>query len=68
MSCFAILVNSLQGVSSSMLRKELSVFKKAYWGENVALWSRSDCAASVGGAPIDIFKHYIEQQKTPRER
>lgn len=60
----AVLVNSLKGVSSRMLRKEFEVFKKAYWGDP-ALWSRSYFAASVGGAPIEILKQYIEQQNTP---
>lgn len=61
----SVLVNSLKGVSSRMLRKEYDVFKKAYWGDSVALWSRSYFAASVGGAPIEILKQYIEQQQTP---
>lgn len=61
----AVLVNSLKGVSSRMLRKEFPEFKKAYWGDGVALWGRSYFAASVGGAPIEILKQYIEQQNTP---
>ena len=60
----AVLVNSLKGVSSRMLRKEFPEFKKAYWGD-AALWSRSYFAASVGGAPLEIVKQYIEQQNTP---
>jgi putative transposase len=47
-----------------MLRKEFEIFKKTYWGD-AALWSRSYFAASVGGAPIEILKQYIEQQNTP---
>ena len=62
----ASLVNSLKGVSSRMLRKNFDVFKKVYWGENVALWSRSYFAASVGGAPIEILKQYIEHQDSPK--
>lgn len=61
----ATLVNSLKGVSSRILRKKFTVFKKSYWGNSVALWSRSYFAASVGGAPIEILRQYIEQQKTP---
>jgi putative transposase len=61
----AALVNSLKGVSSRILRKEFPDFKKAYWGDSVALWSRSYFAASVGGAPIEILRQYIEQQNTP---
>jgi putative transposase len=59
------IVNSLKGVSSRILRKKYSVFKKEYWGDNVSLWSRSYFVASVGGAPIEILKEYIENQKAP---
>ena len=61
----AVLVNSLKGVSSRILRKQFPIFKKSYWGDGVALWSRSYFAASVGGAPIEILRQYIEQQNTP---
>ena len=61
----ATLVNSLKGVSSRMLRKQFAVFQQEYWGDDVALWSRSYFAASVGGAPIEILRQYIEQQNTP---
>ncbi len=59
------IVNSLKGVSSRILRKKYPVFKKEYWGDNVSLWSRSYFVASVGGAPIEILKEYIENQKAP---
>jgi putative transposase len=61
----SVLVNSLKGVSSRKLRKKFPVFQEKYWGTNVALWSRSYFVASVGGAPIEILKQYIEQQNTP---
>ena len=54
------IVNSLKGVSSRLLRKKYPIFKKEYWGDNVSLWSRSYFVASVGGAPIEILKEYIE--------
>lgn len=59
----SVLVNSLKGVSSRLLRKERPDLKKRYW-KNV-LWSPSYFASSCGGAPIDIIKQYIEQQQTP---
>jgi putative transposase len=59
------LINSLKGVSSRKLRQHFPVFKKVYWGDKVALWSPSYFAGSVGGAPIEILKQYIEQQDTP---
>jgi putative transposase len=57
------LVNSLKGVSSYVLRRQLPRVAKCYW-KNV-LWSPSYFAASYGGAPLDAIKRYIEQQATP---
>jgi putative transposase len=57
------LINSLKGVSSRLLRKEFPELEKRYWGG--ALWSRSYFAASCGGAPLEIIKQYVEQQRTP---
>ena len=57
------LVNSLKGVSSRLLRKQFPELEKRYW-KNV-LWSRSYFAASCGGAPLEIIRQYVEQQKTP---
>ena len=62
----SVLVNSLKGVSSRKLRQNFKIFKKKYWGEKVALWSRSYFVASVGGAPIEVLKQYIESQDTPK--
>lgn len=59
----SVLVNSLKGVSSRLLRKERPDLRKRYW-KNV-LWSPSYFASSCGGAPISIIKQYIEQQQTP---
>jgi len=36
---------------------------RRYW--KGVLWSPSYFAASRGGAPINILKTYMEQQKTP---
>ena len=58
----SVLVNSLKGVSSRLLRKERPDLRKRYW-KNV-LWSPSYFASSCGGAPIGIIKQYIEQQQT----
>ena len=58
------LVNSLKGVSSRMIRKKnYPGIRKKLWGD--ALWSPSYFAGSCGGAPIEILRQYIEQQKTP---
>ena len=59
----SLLVNSLKGVSSRLLRQRRPDIRKRYW--KGALWSPSYFAASCGGAPISIVRQYIEQQKTP---
>ncbi|MFT6903889.1 MAG: putative transposase [Oleiphilaceae bacterium] len=61
----ARLINTLKTVSSRMIKKECGVrLKKYYWGTN-ALWSRSYCLISVGGAPISVLREYIENQNRP---
>ena len=58
------LVNSLKGVSSRMIRKkEYPSIRRALWGES--LWSPSYFAGSCGGAPLNVIRHYIEQQQQP---
>jgi putative transposase len=60
----SMLVNSLKGVSSRLVRKRNypSVRKKLL---GRALWSPSYFAGSCGGAPIKIIRRYIEQQQIP---
>ena len=57
------LVNSLKGVSSRLLRKQLPRLAKRYF--DGVLWSPSYFAASCGGAPLATIKQYIEQQQRP---
>ena len=58
------LVNSLKGVSSRLIRKKgYPSIQKALWGNSFS--SPSYFAASCGGAPLNILKKYIEQQKEP---
>lgn len=58
------LVNSLKGVSSRLIRKaNYNEIDNKLWGDK--LWSPSYFAASCGGAPIEILRQYIEQQKAP---
>jgi putative transposase len=58
------LVNSLKGVSSRRMRQEFPELGARY-GRRSKLWSGSDFAGSVGGAPLSIVKQYIEQQNRP---
>ena len=57
----SVLVNSLKGVSSRLLRQQRPDIVRRYW-KNV-LWSPSYFAASCGGAPLDIIRRYVEQQR-----
>ena len=57
------LVNSLKGVSSRRLRQDRPDLAGHYW--QGGLWSASYFAASCGGAPIDVLRQYIEQQRAP---
>lgn len=59
----SVLVNSLKGVSSRLMRQRHPALVPRYW--KGVLWSPSYFAASCGGAPISIIKQYIEQQRTP---
>lgn len=57
------LINSLKGVSSRMVKQKHPELGIHYY--KGALWSPSYFAGSCGGAPIEIIRQYIEQQKTP---
>jgi putative transposase len=58
------LVNNLKTVLSRQLRKEFPTLRTAYRGKPV-LWSPSYCLISAGGAPIEILRQYVENQKRP---
>jgi putative transposase len=61
----SVLVNSLKGVSSRMIRqKRYPGIAKKLWGG--ALWSPSYFAGSCGGAPLAVIRQYIEQQQSPK--
>lgn len=57
------LVNSLKGVSSRRLRQERPDIAKKYW--RGGLWSASYFVGSVGGAPLEVLKKYIQSQNSP---
>jgi len=61
----SVIVNNLKGRSSRLLRRDMPNIKERYWGNGSALWHRSYFAGSVGGAPLEIVKQYIQQQDTP---
>jgi putative transposase len=55
------LVNSLKGVSSRLLRQQRPDIVRRYW--KGVLWSPSYFAASCGGAPLEVIRRYVEQQR-----
>ena len=58
------LVGKLKGKSAYFLRQEYwDEIKKKLWGEH--LWSPSYCLVSCGGAPLNIVKKYVEDQRRP---
>ncbi|MBR8832233.1 MAG: IS200/IS605 family transposase, partial [Chlorogloea purpurea SAG 13.99] len=57
----SVMVNSLKGVSSR--RYGQAGYSKPYGKD--ALWSPSYFVSSVGGAPLEILKAYIQNQRKP---
>ena len=60
----SVMVNALKGVSSRKYGQ--SGFPKPY--RKTALWSPSYFVSSVGGAPIEVLKAYIQNQQKPSFR
>ena len=52
------LVQSLKGRSSRLLRQELPELRRL-----PALWSPSWFVSTVGGAPLEVVRRYVENQK-----
>ena len=58
----SVFVNNLKTVSSRRLRREFEAeLRKHYWGKP-ALWHRSYCIISAGGAPLEVLKQYVQSQ------
>lgn len=56
------LVNSLKGVSARRVKAEaFPEVQRVLWGAH--FWSPSYCAVSCGGAPLDVVRRYVEQQR-----
>ncbi len=56
------IVQLLKGKSAYILFREFAWLKNRLWGGH--LWSPSYYAATVGGAPIEKIKQYIESQRS----
>jgi putative transposase len=55
------LVGRIKGVSSRVLRQEFPILRSL-----PSLWTNSCFVSTVGGAPLEIVKRYIEEQKNVR--
>lgn len=53
-------INAYKSASSRRIKKEFPQIRSLLWKEY--FWSRSFCLISVGGAPIEVLKQYIESQ------
>lgn len=59
------LVGKLKGKTAYFLRQEFrKEVRKKLWGDH--FWSPSYCVVSCGGAPLDVVKKYIENQRRPQ--
>ncbi|MDX7819891.1 IS200/IS605 family transposase, partial [Aeromonas caviae] len=57
----SVLVNSLKAVTSRRLRNEFLDLRGAY--SKPVLWSCSYFVGSCGGAPLEVIKQYIQNQR-----
>ena len=53
------LVKNIKGVSSHDLRKEFDTLRSRL----PSLWTNSYFVSTVGGAPLEVIKQYVENQK-----
>jgi len=53
------LIRRIKGRSSRLLREEFPVLRSRL----PSLWTHSYFVSTVGGAPLEVIKQYIEQQK-----
>ena len=57
-------VKSLKGYTSRILRQEFPYLKT----KMPTLWANSYFVSTVGGAPLEAIKQYIENQKTSQRQ
>ena len=58
------LIKAIKGKSSRILRKEFP----ALTTKLPTLWTNSYFVSTVGGAPLEVIKQYIENQKTSQRK
>lgn len=58
------LIKAIKGKTSRILRKEFPVLTTKL----PTLWTNSYFVSTVGGAPLEVIKQYIENQKTSQRK
>ncbi|MFM9282048.1 IS200/IS605 family transposase [Paenibacillus jiagnxiensis] len=53
-------LNAYKSASSRLIKKDFPDVKKKLWKEY--FWSQSYCLITVGGAPLEVLRTYIENQ------
>lgn len=53
-------INAYKSVSSRWIKKEYPQIRQKFWKE--MFWSQSFSLLSVGGAPLEVIRQYIETQ------
>lgn len=56
-------LNAYKSASSRVIKKEFPALTNQLWAST--FWSQSFCLISVGGAPLEVLKRYIETQGEP---
>ena len=59
-----VAVKSLKGYTSKVLRKEFPYLRT----KMPTLWTNSYFVSTVGSAPLEVIKQYIENQKTSQRQ
>lgn len=57
-------INAYKSASSRLIKKEFPRIREKLWKEN--FWSKSFFLVTVGGAPLEAMKPYIESQGVKR--
>lgn len=53
-------INAYKSASSRRIKNEFPTMRQQLWKEY--FWSQSYCLLTVGGAPLEVLKKYIESQ------
>ena len=54
-------INAYKSASSRLIKRDFPRIKKSLWKE--MFWSKSFCLLTIGSAPMDVIKKYIQNQR-----